>query len=140
VNADLRVALSLWLNAYEALRDANKTDGSLTAELRKDAATAGLAKASANLYAVADDVLESLLDDPVRPGDAPLISRGVQYRTPKPGRSRKLMEVLLRWAEAAETIESSLEPTNAAYKAFDEAETDIRRFLASCVKPKNIGV
>lgn len=125
---DLRVALSLWLNAYE---DAKKIDGSghdcsrvkqLPEIIKK------LSETSGALYEIADEEVEQ----PPDANDTRLVA-GL-YVMPDMSHVRSLMEHLADWIKASAIVNRKEFPVAADYDAVLASETDIRRFMATCYR------
>lgn len=137
MNSDLHVALSLWLNAFDNVKSVDGGPSDMARMRKSERANAEFRTACDELYAVADIAVEESSDGATE--TQPIIMAKGGYVVPPKDRVRVLLELLLEWDEAAKTIRKHNAPSKGEYARFDLAETNIRRFLASC-KRNNLGV
>jgi len=123
---DLRVVLTTWLNAYEYYQSVETTGHDLERMRTLADAEAKLAEANANLFLVATDEVE---EPPV--GELTQLVHN-RYAVPSKERLVTLMTAAAQWLEANAILNRTEQPLRKHYEAVEKAETEIRRFLATC--------
>lgn len=143
MSPDLRVALSLWLNAYDAACKAEQ-------DLKEDRfdlgdhfpkAVAEFEKASEALYAVADIEVEEPPTEPAQaatPTEAESNLERWGFAVPRKDRLVELLVIAAKWDAANKIVDRLEEPSYQHYAVVDRYETEFRRFLATCKRMANL--
>jgi hypothetical protein len=139
VTPDLRVALSLWLNAYEDVTEGYSRGAELDQCRRMPALERNLRERSAELFERASNDEE--VEDGAPPETAKARARNspavthetgcfpyvVQSNTSFPGVVRALIE----WDEAYAALNATDFPTNTEYDRIEMSELALRRFVGN---------
>ena len=156
MQAALRIALSLWLNAYE---NALIADQLPTPELQLAAmkrAVAELSDASAELHRVADPLVEAAESGQDQPdsatpaapkprppakaapsaptfvSDSRMIHLKHRYAYPPTFKPDSAIRAMANWHEARSVIEDGERPTNDEYHDYEVAEAEMARIVNIC--------
>jgi hypothetical protein len=154
MTSDLRVALSLWLNAYENARrvepDARNDADQMRRFLR---AVDDLAAASEELHKVADAAVEAeeqiegrcevASKTKVKKGkkgpksDEDIVIVQDEYGVPKAKHFPGVVALLADWYEATDNLLDAPEPTQELYSKLESIEATMRQFVFNCKRLAN---
>lgn len=132
MTTDLRVALSLWLNAFQSAEDAVSAAPDSPKKNHIPAIIADLQKTSQTLASVADTEIEAAEEEERAGGDnldylvqtdrGPLFVASIRVPT--------ILQRLAGWEDARNFVLNGKNPSHADYSKLEEAERVMVRFLA----------
>jgi hypothetical protein len=130
MTTDLRVALSIWLNAYEALKEAAQRPPGRVKNRRLETLVEALEDAGEALAAVAEVEIEAAEKVEQEGGEARDFRAfaGSGFMFVAAARVPVLLERLGIWDDITDKVLNAETPGQRDYSAWDKAETDLRRF------------
>jgi hypothetical protein len=143
---ELRVALSIWLNAYENACSVDRMSNDVARVNAVRKAVEGLAEASEELHKVADPEVE--VPDPTvtreriitgfpKRDSRPATQFRSTYKLPSNDHMHILIATMAEWYEAGQAVYDAEMPSRAAFRRLEDAEGELRRIIMACSRRAN---